>query len=45
MNRFEVFIKQRTLKNINEIGNKYVYLTAFGPNNFKFREYRYKTIE
>lgn len=36
-------IKQ-TLANINSIAKKYVYITLFGPNNWKFEKKFYKSI-
>jgi ubiquinone/menaquinone biosynthesis C-methylase UbiE len=32
------------IKKINEIANKYVYITLFGPNNWKFERDFYKSI-
>ncbi len=33
-----------TISNINEIANKYVYITLFGPNNWKIEKEFYETI-
>lgn len=35
---------KETLENINKIANKYVYITIFGPNNWKFEKDFYKII-
>lgn len=35
---------KKTLVHLNEIANKYVYITLFGPNNRKFEKEFYKTI-
>ena len=36
---------KETIANINEIANKYVYITLFGPNNWKLEKDFYKTID
>lgn len=35
---------KETIKNIQEIADKYVYITLFGPNNWKIEKEFYKTI-
>jgi len=35
---------KQTIANINEIANKYVYITLFGPNSWKFQKEFYESI-
>ncbi|KZX17730.1 23S rRNA (uracil(1939)-C(5))-methyltransferase RlmD [Methanobrevibacter cuticularis] len=39
-----IFPIKETLSNLNDIANKYVYITLFGPNNWKFEANFYKSI-
>lgn len=39
-----IFPIKKTIANLNEIANKYVYITLFGPNNWKFEHDFYDSI-
>ena len=39
-----IYTIKQTIANINEIANKYVYITLFGPNNWKFEKEFYNSI-
>lgn len=41
----ETYKIKKILENINKITNKYVYITIFGPNNWKFEKDFYKIID
>ena len=39
-----IYTLKQAITNINEIANKYVYITLFGPNNWKFEKEFYNSI-
>lgn len=40
-----IYDAKEAIANINEIANKYVYITLFGPNNWKFESEFYTSID